>query len=131
MSPCSKPEVRRLRFPHECPGGRCRRHAREDPGDGPARAGEVPVGTDAYSQTDGRRGPEARAWMAVTWCPSVIPDRSCETTPLRSHTTWAPDGSGSTSKKHSDVLSNWSMMRQCKHSEVTSTGKCSFSAWGP
>src|SRR5215468_6403202 len=65
--------------------------------------------------------------LARGWQYDVVsigyPGPVLRTTPLRSHTTWTPDGSGSTSKKHSDVLSNWSMMRQCKHSEVTSTGK--------
>ena len=52
--------------PHECAGGRCRRHARQDPGDGPeASRVKFPSGTDAYGQTDGRRRSEARAWMEV------------------------------------------------------------------
>ena len=55
---------------------------------------------------------------------------------LRNHPVAEPHNLGTgwvgfTSKKHSDALSSWSMMRQCKHSEVTSAGKCSFSAWGP
>ena len=127
-------EVRRLGFPHECPGRRCRRHARQDPGDRASTTPrKIPVGTDADAQTDGRRRQEARRVAGSMTLVSIGYPGPVLRQPARCGATQprAPDGSGSTSKTHSAIRSSSSTMRQCRRSEVTRAGKCSFSAWAP